>query len=458
MYLLSEKEAAERLRLNTGFILDSNYSSYTKNAFVKCLSCGNIYERKISSLVDKKQKSCNACYSKRKTIRVRKSFDCKTCGKKVENKLFRKNSYELCKSCAIKENNKRKIHSYEKVKSYIESVNCRLLTTKEDYINKHNKIEIQCHCGNIFKQTYSNFHDSKFQCPTCSFSQINYRSQYEKEIEEFIKSLGFSVITNDRSLLGKEIDIYVPKKNIAIEFNGIYYHSTKHKYDPNYHLNKTEIASNNGIKMIHIFEDEWVYKRDIVKSIIKNKLGTIERKIPGRKCHIKEISPKQKKTFINENHIQGDCHSSINLGMYYDDSLVAVMTLGKSRFSDKSDHEIIRYCSIKNTIIHGAVSKFLNHIRKNYSITRIITYVDRRYGNGESYIKAGFKLIGITKPNYFYVIGQKRQNRTLWQKKKLTKKLAHFDSSLTEIENMEKNNYHRIFDCGNMKFALNITK
>ena len=61
-----------------------------------------------------------------------------------------------------------------------------------------------------------------------------------------------------------EIDIFIPSKNIAIEYDGLYWHSSNkfsgRTIEKKYHLNKTEQCLKKGIKLIHIFENEWILK------------------------------------------------------------------------------------------------------------------------------------------------------------------------------------------------------
>jgi hypothetical protein len=111
----------------------------------------------------------------------------------------------------------------------------------------------------------------------------------EKEISEFIKTLNINQINNERSILnGKEIDIYLPDHKLGIEFNGLYWHSNI-KIMFNYHLIKTEECEKQGIQLLHVFEDEWIMKKDIVKSIIKSKLGIIENKYLQEKLKLKKL-------------------------------------------------------------------------------------------------------------------------------------------------------------------------
>jgi len=156
-----------------------------------------------------------------------------------------------------------------------------------------------------------------------------------------------------------EIDIYLPDYKLGIELNGNYWHSfIGGGKSMSYHINKTKLCHEQEIKLIHIFEDEWLFKGDIIKSMIINRLGIIKNRIYGRNCIIKEISNKEKKKFINKNHIQGDGVDKIRLGLFNDDILVSVMTFSKENRSHNTNGknniwELSRFCSKKDHVIIG---------------------------------------------------------------------------------------------------------
>ena len=289
------------------------------------------------------------------------------------------------------------------------------------------------------------------RCPTC-YPKNQPTSKLEKEVVSYIKSLNISLIENDRKILGgKELDIYIPSHNLAIEFNGLYWHSELNGKDRNYHLNKTIECEKQDIQLLHIFEDEWHDKQDIIKNIIKIKLGLIDKRIYGRKTVIEEIDNQE--DFLNTNHIQGYISAKVNLGLYYEDELISLLTFSKSRFNKKYDWEILRYVNLTNTSVIGGFAKMLKYFRKEYEGS-IITYSDRRLFDGGIYESNGFKKLEFTKPGYYYFKNRRRYNRQQFMKHKLEKKLDTFDPSLTEWENMQLNGYDRIWDVGNYKWIL----
>ena len=253
-----------------------------------------------------------------------------------------------------------------------------------------------------------------------------------------------------------EIDVYIPELKIGFEFNGLYWHSELFK-DEDYHLNKTIYFNDMGIDIIHIWEDDWIFKQDIIKSIIKSKLNIYENKIYARKCLFKEVSSKECKEFLNNNHIQGFCVSSNRYGLYYNNELVSLITLGKRRLNlgyknKNNDYELLRFCNKINYNIIGGFSKLWKNFIDNNEIGKIITYSDRSLFSGKVYDKNGFKFIGFTKPGYHYINKGIRVNRFNYNKSKLIK--MGYDINKTEREIMFNEKIYRIYDCGNYKFEF----
>jgi hypothetical protein len=235
-----------------------------------------------------------------------------------------------------------------------------------------------CDKGHEFKRTLSNFYKSQ-SCPIC----FNGKSKYESEIYEFLSDNITSFISlNNRSILdyNLELDLYIPDKNLAIEFNGLCCHSESWGKYKNYHLDKTLMCEKINIQLLHIFEDEWINKKDIVKSTILSKMGIFKNRIYARKCIVEEIDTKTKNEFLEENHLQGKDSSSIKLGLFYNNELVSVMTFGRRKITGgNSKSELIRFCSKLNTQIIGGANKLFKYFINNYwNGKEITTYADRR--------------------------------------------------------------------------------
>ena len=292
-------------------------------------------------------------------------------------------------------------------------------------------------------------------CTICN-TVSELKSIKEKEVIDFLSSLGLNVIKGDRDILnGKEIDILIPDFNIGIEFNGLYWHCEKY-VDKDYHINKTNVCESKGIHLIHIFEDEWVNNKDIVKSRLKNLFKLTENKVYGRKCIIKEVNTKDKTKFLNDNHIQGTIGSKVNLGLYYNDDLVSIMTFGKGRVvmnGVKNEWELLRFCNKINHSVIGGASKLFKHFIKYYNPKQLISYADRRWSQGNLYYQLGFNKTHNSTPNYFYVVNNEREHRFKYRKNLLVE--GGFDEKKTEREIMCDRGIYRIYDCGNLVYIYN---
>lgn len=323
-----------------------------------------------------------------------------------------------------------------------------------------------CKKHNEFKILKNNYF-SRYRLKTNICTKCNPISQSSSISELDLKNYiidDLNLNAEKKIINGCEIDIYVEEKNIGIEYNGLYWHSvTAKNIDVNYHLNKTILCENNNVHLIHVFEDEWLHKRDIIKSIIKTKLGKCENKIYARKTEIREIfDNKLIKNFLNENHIQGFIGSKYKIGLFYNGELVSIMTFGNKRIAlgqkvtNNTSFEMLRFCSKINTHVIGGGSKLLNYFIKKYDPKEIISYADRRYSNGNLYEKLGFTLIGVTKPNYWYFKRKEliRYHRFNFRKSNLIK--MGYDVNKTENEIMKELDYFKIYDCGNYKFILQL--
>jgi hypothetical protein len=317
-----------------------------------------------------------------------------------------------------------------------------------DYVDIKNKYQWQCNkCGNKFESTVISL-----RCLKCSPNNI---STPENELINFIPN-NINKKTNDRSLIGKELDIYLPDHSIAIEFDGLYWHSDRFK-DKFYHINKTKDCEEKGIRLIHIFEDEWLEKKEIVESRLKNLLGLNGRRIGARKTIIKEITPKDKNLFLDTYHIQGKDNSNVKLGAFHEDELIGVMTFAKPRvFMGKKavegTWELTRFATVADTYTPGLASKMLKYFERGWSPKVIESFADRRWSRGNLYKQLGFDLVSETQPNYFYFKdNKKRYHRYKFRKSEL-KGFENYSPDKTEKQIMDEAGWFRIYDCGNYKF------
>jgi hypothetical protein len=324
-------------------------------------------------------------------------------------------------------------------------------------------ISIKCDKEHIFEinreQLYNRVKNKSILCTICN-PLYGGASGMEIELFNFIeKNYERQIIKNSRKIIAPyEIDIFLEDKKIGFEFNGLYWHSSLQK-DKNYHKNKYEKSLENNIQLITIWEDDWTLKQDIVKSFILNKLDKTPNRIFARKCVIKEVSYKESQSFLDDNHLQGDCKSSVRIGLYYDNHLVSLMTFSKLRLplSQKNTgniFELTRFCNKTYYSVIGGASRLLDYFLKKYTPEEIHTYSDNMISDGGLYQKLGFNYQHTSNPGYWYVINGIRKHRFNFRKHKLVKN--GFDSYKTEEEIMSEQGYFRVYNSGNKKWILKL--
>lgn len=449
-----------------------------------CKICGEKTDKKIQRILKGKY-GCKTCESRKSGLEKRLSIDevkqrmtekypsievdystydgtmrpmkctCKNCGYEFKRKpnAFFNNSLkgESCPKCNKIRISKERTKTTEQFKEdVVETYGDGKYVVLSEYTASSEKVDIRCvECGRTFSIEANSF----LQGHGCPYHNCN-SSIKEKEIADFIRSLGYEVYNNDRRILnGYELDIYVPSKKIAFEFDGIFWHNENNKTN-DYHINKTEECEKNGVRLVHVFEDEWKYKKEIWKSMISNILGNTEKRIFARKCIVKEIPAKECTDFLNNNHIQGWCPSQIKFGLYYKDELVSVMTFGKSRHfigNGESQYELLRFCNKLNTTVVGGASKLFHHFIKTYDPSNIVSYADRRWSVGGLYDNLGFEFSHYSKPNYYYVVKERRKNRFNFRKSILVKKYG-CPEDMSEREFCKQQRWYRIYDCGTLVY------
>ncbi len=341
-------------------------------------------------------------------------------------------------------------------------LNLELLSDRNNWINANTRYDFKCKiCQTIFNQYYADIAYGRLSCPGCTPTGS---SKAEQEIINYIEKELFisrdDLRFNSKQIIPPyELDIYIPSKNIALEYNGLYWHREgNHNFNKNYHLNKTNLCKEKGIRLIHIFEDEWIFKRDIVKKIIKKILKIKETKlIHARQCEIKEINSKIKNEFLEKFHLQSyGMPSKINLGAFYNNKLISVMTFSSGNLikgikPTDGVFELNRFSSDYNYHIPGIASKLLSYFKKNYTWEKIYTYADKRWSEGNLYFKLGFEYIGDTLPTESYIYGLKRVHKFSLRK---LDQIKNLESTNPEWKIRLNQGYYRIWDCGHKKFQL----
>ena len=278
----------------------------------------------------------------------------------------------------------------------------------------------------------------------------------QNEIYEFVQSFGYETLMEDRTIIKpKEIDILVKSKNIGIELNGIYWHSVGYGHtqeEKMKHYNKTKLCNQSGIRLIQLWDLEWVNKKEICKDIIRRSLSKTENIHYAKQFTVKMVENKEYNTFLDDNHIQGYAKAKYKYGLYMDNVLYSVMSFGQSRF-EADTQELIRFCTLINhNIIGGAEKLFKFHTKNNND--KIVSYCDNRLFIGNMYSKLGFTKISEGTVDYMWVDNRnKTLSRYKTQKHKLEKLLGDkFDNDKTEDQMMYENDYKKLYGCGHSKW------
>jgi len=434
---------------------------------VKCDVCGNTKKLKYFVYFKNVNKhGIYTCSQKCCQIKVNKTNKEKYgCDRPIQNKHIReklektniiKYGYSVCS---------RNEEIIDKIKDkYI-----KRLLKKYDYLNinyiKEHKANFKCEKGHDFDIDFALLGNRlKYGvtiCPICNPVSSYNISDREKSLRLFVnENYDGLIINNVNDIIPPyEIDIYIPDLKIGFEFNGLYWHNELNKVN-NYHQLKTDLCKDKGIHLIHVYEDDWIYKQEIVKSRILNLLNRTPNKIYARLCKIEEIKNKDLiNIFLNKNHIQGFVASKIKLGLFYKNELVSLMLFGDFRKSLgqktlKHSYEMLRFCNKLNTNVVGGASRLFKYFVDHYNPKEITSYADRSWSNGELYEKLGFKLDHKTQPNYFYIVDGIRKHRFGFRKDKLIKNGA--DPDKTEHQIMIENNIYRIYDSGHLKYKISL--
>lgn len=339
----------------------------------------------------------------------------------------------------------------------LKSMNCSILNSDKEMLT------VKCEkCGLQFaiSRTGANFHYRNHigLCPKCNYKDVTFRSRFEKSIGDEINKMYDGEIQYNRYIGGTECDIIVPDKKLAIEANGLYWHSELYK-DKTYHQEKKRKVESAGYNLVYIWEDDWndLIKRNIIISRLKSKLGLCDR-IFARKCKVvkyeKTDIKKIIRPFLDANHLQGYVNGNTFYGLEYNGELVELTEFGKTRknISGRTDEvELIRLCTKNGKDVIGGFSRLLKYAVKTEKYDHIISYVDMDWAGIErnSYKSVGFTVDHITEPNYWWCVGNHKENRLKYTKHNLVK--AGYDSNKTEVEIMHELKHYRIYGSGNIK-------
>lgn len=281
-----------------------------------------------------------------------------------------------------------------------------------EYLNSRQILPFKClkHDLEFTSQVFYISQSEDNQCPKC---RVVGTSKGELEVGDFVSSIIDGVVRNDRSIIPPlELDIYVPSRKVAIEYNGLYWHSELFK-ERKYHLDKFKACKDAGIRLIQIFEDEWRDRRTVCENIISSKLGVLPVKLNARQCDMVFVEKNDKvnkariKDFVDRNHLQGNTRFDTGFLLQTKEGNIVFVITFRKPFTKKRKGclEIARVCSEHNTVIRGGFTRLMKHALvkiKEAGYKTLITYSDCRYSHGEAYENNGFEFLNHSGPDYFY--------------------------------------------------------
>jgi hypothetical protein len=339
--------------------------------------------------------------------------------------------------------------SFEEVVQRCESSNDKLVlvSLSEDYQNKYDLLKFRCKsCDQILTRSLVAI-ESGTRCFDCHPKE----SVDQLEIFEFIKTMCPDVELSCRTVIPpKEVDIWIPSKNVAVEFNGLYWHSEKCLRLTSYHDEKTKACLAQGVQLIHVFSDEWRNRREIIMSQIKNMLGFSNRGPGARSCELITLLSNDKSHFFDRTHLDGDTKSEIAFGLVYDGRVLSAMSLRRPFHKKWNDYlEIARFSSDLNVQIPGGLSRLTSKCLE-YSLNKgykgLMTYVDTRNGTGKGYERVGFTEDSVSGPRFWWTNGVQRFNRFKYR--------ADPKRGLTQAQVAEEAKVYRIWGCSNRVMVI----
>lgn len=324
-----------------------------------------------------------------------------------------------------------------------------LLTPLSEYTSRQQQyLKFKCKvCGEIQPKTLYAYERGS-RCYICH--PIS-KSNWELDVFAFVKSICDDAISGDRTILSpKEIDIYVPSKKFGIECHGLYWHSegSKNVKDKRSHLFKTQSALEKGVQLLQLFEDEWRDKRSICESLIKHRLGATTTKLGARTLSVITLSADLRRQFFEKSHIAGDVPAMMSWALVDKNNVIlAALSVRKPRHAQKYQNaiEIARFCVATDVSISGGLNRLIKqaitYARLN-GYTQLLTYVDRRIGDGHGYKHCGFDLQGDTGVDYYYTDNFLRYDRFKFRAQ----------NGISENDVAKNAGVSRIYGCGSYVF------
>lgn len=323
------------------------------------------------------------------------------------------------------------------------------LTLKDYSVSSNFKALWRCGNGHEWRATINDRNGKLTGCKSCGFGGT---SAAEQEVVTFVQTTGVQVRSHSRRICPAfEYDAVIEDRKIIIEYNGVYWHSERFKPGTDYHLRKTLAANTAGYQLIHVWEDDWVYRRPVVEKMLKRKLGVSEEpRLNARSLTFREVSSAESSKFLEESHIQGASGGSWRGGLFAGEELVALMVMKRR---SEGVYELVRFAT--SAIVRGGHSKLLKRAIEDLSPREVVTFSDNCVSGGELYARAGFERVKELAPDYMYRVGQRREHKFNYRKARFERDPnLKYEEGLTERELADLNGLDRVYDAGKVKWLL----
>lgn len=365
-----------------------------------CPWCGGSRRNTVDSFIQKAREVHGSTYNYSKSVYTNnKGRVCITCPEHGDFHQFAQDHLKGhgCPKCGRTNSSNHSSYSLEEFITIANQVHDGAYTYTE-YTNTRTKIPIGCRIHGVFLQApYS--HIQGHGCPKCE----TIVSRPHNEVIEFISSLGYNCIINDRSILEPlELDIVVEGTDLAVEIHGDYWHSYDRdieEFELMRHQRKALRAAGKEIRLIQLFVSEWKHKRELCERIIKDALGR-SQKIGIRECSVIEQGAAELANCAKENSLNDCIDQDLALGAVYQGRLVSVL-------SYRVEGEVVKfkYSDSPGFNVDGGLHLMISKMVDTLSPSKIETELDLRIHplNPDLYIKEGFRLAGIIKPRSFFV-------------------------------------------------------
>lgn len=317
----------------------------------------------------------------------------------------------------------------------------------DDYRSrKGSRFRVRCRaCGGAQERTLYSIEETG-KCFLCSPRE----TAGHLELLEFVRSLAPDALSNDRTVISPlELDIVIPSARLAVEFNGLCWHSEAHR-GRTYHSDKTRMSAAAGYRLLHVWEDEWRNRRPIIESMVRHRLGCDARRVGARECEVVRPTLEERRNFFDRCHIDGDTPASEAWALSLRGELLACLSVrrpGHRKWADRL--EVARFAVASGCSVPGALSRLSRQALKRAAADGhqgLMSYVDTRYGDGAGYLRAGYIQHSRTGPTFWWSDFSQRFNRFRYR--------ADPTRGLTEAQVASAGGVSKVWGCDQLVMTL----